>query len=108
MRDEVGKYMADGIGIGFAQELPSVISAMQDKLGQVTSALQTELSFGDIPQIQGNKVISENKYITRNYSNTVETIRQPSVVELVLDGKKVARAMIPPLNNELNRLGVKI
>lgn len=108
MRDEVGKYMADGIGVGFAQELPSVVSAMQDKLGQVTSALQTELSFGDIPQIQGNKVISENKYITRNYSNTVETIRQPSVVELVLDGTKVARAMIPPLNNELNRLGVKI
>lgn len=108
MRDQVGKFMAEGIGIGFTKEMPSVIDEMQDKLAQVTSTLQTELSFGDIPQIQGNQIISENKYITRNYSNTTETIRQPSVIELVLEGTKVARALIPPLNSEYERLGVKV
>lgn len=88
--------------------MPSVIEAMKDKLGNVTDALQTELSFGDIPQIQGNQIISENQYVTRNYTNTIETIRQPQTVELVLDGTKLARTMIQPLNNEYNRLGVKI
>lgn len=108
MADEVGKYLAQGVGVGFDKTLPSVVSAMQDKLTSVTSALQTELAFGDIPQIQGNQVISENQYITRNYTNTVETIRQPQTVELVLDGTRLARAMIQPLDNEYNRLGVKI
>lgn len=108
MRDEIGKYMAEGIGVGFTRELPSVVSTMQGKLQQVTSALQTELNFGEIPQIEGNKIISENQYITRNYTNTVETIRQPSTVELILDGTRVARALIPSLDNEYNRLGVKV
>lgn len=108
MADEVGKYMAEGIGVGFNKTMPSVIKAMEDKLSMVTEAMQTELSFGDIPQIQGNEIISENQYITRNYNNTIETIRQPQSVELVLDGTKLARAMIQPLDNEYNRLGVKI
>ncbi len=108
MADEVGKYMAQGIGAGFGNTMPSVIRAMQEKLEGVTGALQTELTFGDIPQVEGNKIVSENQYITRNYTNTVETIRQPQAIELVLDGTKVARAIIPPLNSEYNRLGVKI
>ena len=108
MANEVGNYMAQGIGVGFAKTMPSVVSAMQDKLASVTGALQTELSFGDIPQIQGNQIVSENQYITRNYTNTIETIRQPQAVELVLDGTKLARTIIPPLNDEYNRLGVKI
>lgn len=108
MRDKVGKFMAEGIGIGFTKEMPSVIGEMQDSLSKVSDSLQTELSFGDIPQIKGNQIISENQYITRNYTNTVETIRQPSIVELVMDGSKVARALIPSLDGEYNRLGVRV
>lgn len=88
--------------------MPSVIDAMQEKLAGVTTAFQTELSFADVPQIKGNEIISENQYITRNYTNTIETIRQPQAIELTLDGTKLARAMIPPLDSEYNRLGVKI
>lgn len=108
MADEVGKYMAQGVGVGFNKTMPSVIDAMTAKLAEVTDAMQTELTFGDIPQVEGNRIITENQYITRNYSNTVETIRQPQTVELVLDGTKLARTIIQPLNNEYNRLGVKI
>ena len=108
MADQVGKYMAEGIGVGFGNTLPSVVKAMQEKLGIVTDAFQTELALGDIPQIQGNTIVSENNYVTKNYTNTIETVRQPQAIELVLDGTKVARAIIPPLNNEYNRLGVKI
>lgn len=108
MANEVGKYMAEGIGVGFGNTMPSVIDAMEEKLSAVTSALQTELSFGDIPQIEGNQIISENQYVTRNYTNTIEQIRQPQSIELILDGTKLARAMIQPLDNEYNRLGVKI
>ena len=108
MANQVGNYMAEGIGVGFGKTMPSVISQMQDKLAGVTDAFQSELTFGDIPQIQGNQVISENQYITRNYTNTIETIRQPQSVELVLDGTRVARTLIPALDSEYNRLGVKI
>ena len=108
MANEVGTYMAQGIGVGFNKTLPSVITAMQEKLAGVTDAFRTELSIGDIPEIQGHTIVSENNYVTKNYTNTVETIRQPQAVELVLDGTKVARTLIPSLNNEYNRLGVKI
>lgn len=108
MADEIGDNLAKGIGVGFGKTMPSVIDAMQQKLSAVTDAMQTELSFGDIPQIKGNQIISENQYVTRNYNNTIETIRQPQSVELVLDGTKLARAIIQPLDNEINRLGVKI
>lgn len=108
MANEVGNNMALGIGVGFTKSMPSVIEAMQNKLSSVTDALQTELSFGDIPEIKGSQIISENQYVTKNYTNTLETIRQPQVVELVLDGTKVARTLIPSLDSEYNRLGVKI
>ena len=108
MANEVGKYMAQGIGVGFGNAIPSVINAMQEKLSAVTGAFQTELNLGDVPQIQGNQIVSENQYVTRNYTNTIETIRQPQTIELVIDGTKLARALIQPLDNEYNRLGVKI
>lgn len=108
MADEVGRYLAEGIGVGFEKKMPFVIDDMTNKLSAVTDAFQTDLSFGDIPQIKGNQIISENQYITKNFSNTVETIRQPSVIELILDNTKVARAIIPALDNEYNRLGVKV
>ena len=108
MANEVGKYMATGIGVGFEKTMPSVIEAMQEKLAGVSEAFTTQLSFRDIPQIEGNKIVSENQYITKNYTNTIETIRQPQSVELVLDGTKVARTLIPSLDSEYNRIGVKI
>lgn len=100
--------MAQGIGVGFGNTIPSVIDAMKEKLGTITDAMQTELAIGDIPQIQGNQIITENQYITKNYTNTIETIRQPQAIELTLDGTRVARTLIPALDSEYNRLGVKI
>lgn len=108
MANEVGNFLAQGIGVGFEKTMPSVIDQMKEKLTGITDAFQTELAIGDIPQIQGNQIISENQYITRNYNNTVETLRQPATVELILDGTKVARALIPPLDNEYNRIGVRV
>ena len=108
MADEVGKYMAEGIGVGFGKSIPRVIEAMQEKLSGVTDAFQTSLNFGDIPQVEGNQVISENQYVTRNINNTTQVVRQPSVVELVLDGTKFARTIIPSLDSEYNRIGVKL
>ena len=108
MANEVGKFMAEGIGVGFGNTMPSVIKAMQEQLAGVTDAFTTEINLGDVPQIEGNKIVSENQYITRNYTNTIETIRQPQAIDLILDGTKIARAIIPPLNTEYNRLGTKV
>lgn len=108
MANEVGNFLAQGIGLGFERTMPSVIEQMKENLAGVSEAFQTEFSFADVPQIQGNQIVTENQYITRNYNNTVETLRQPATVELILDGTKVARALIPPLDNEYNRIGVRV
>lgn len=108
MADKVGKFMAQGVGMGFEKTLPSVIDGMTDSLAGITDAFRTELNFADIPQIQGHTIHTENSYVTKNYTNTIETIRQPQAIDLVLDGTKVARALIPAFDNEYNRLGVKV
>lgn len=108
MANEVGKFMAEGIGLGFGNTMPSVIKAMQDKLAGATEALATQINLGDVPQVQGNQIVAENQYITRNYTNTIETVRQPQAIDLILDGTKIARAIIPPLNSEYNRIGTKV
>lgn len=81
---------------------------MQEKLGKVANAFQTELSFDDIPEVQGHTIYTENSYVTKNYTNTIERVRQPQSVELVLDNTTVARTLIPALDEEYNRLGVRI
>lgn len=88
--------------------MPSVIQAMQEKLSGVTEALTTDISIGDIPQLKGHEVVSENSYVTKNYSYTTEVVRQPQEVILEMDGTKVARTLIAPLNTEVNRLGVSL
>lgn len=44
MRDEVGKFLAQGVGEGFKMEMGSTVRGMKDSLSSVTGAVQTGLS----------------------------------------------------------------
>ena len=107
MRDEVGKFMAEGIGVGFTKEMPSVISDMKDKLKSAVSLLDTDFSLSDV-NIKGHSLVSQNENITKNYTQTTEIIRQPSVVELLIDGQKLGRILVPAIDSEHTRLGVSL
>jgi len=107
MRDEVGKFVAEGIGVGFSKQMPSVIDDMKDKLRSAVDLLSADLELNDIA-IKGHTLVSQNENVTKNYTQTTEIVRQPQVVELMLDGVKVARTLIRPLEDEYTRLGVTV
>jgi phage-related protein len=44
MRDEVGKYLAQGIGVGFGDEMPSVMRSMQNSMGGVVDGLRGDVA----------------------------------------------------------------
>ena len=45
MRDQVGKYLAQGIGVGFGDEMPSVMRSMQRDMGGMVDGLRSDVSF---------------------------------------------------------------
>ena len=106
MRDEVGKFLAEGIGVGFTRTIPGVIDDMKNKLGSVASELSGDLLLGDIPQLSGGEVINQNRYVTKNYTNTMNTFRDAQPLVLNIDGKTFARAIIPSMDAEYVRMGV--
>ncbi len=103
-RDEVGKYLAQGIGVGFAKEMPNTISDMAKSLADMTNDLSADLSIDAMPSV--NKAItSQNYYNTKTYQSNTEIVRQPSEVTLVIDKTKLGKVMIPVLDNERVILG---
>ena len=70
MRDEVGKYMAQGIGVGFEDELQNVYSEMQNAIDLEQSKIQANLQTGQVY----NKVYGATPIeLTNNNTTTLET-----------------------------------
>ena len=103
-RDEVGKYMALGLGEGFVKTMPQVIDEMQKTLSNVTLAM-ADLTIGEIPEAD-NRVTQQNFYSTKNVVNTTEVVRQPSQVVLEIDKRVLGQVVVPAYNKEMNRIGV--
>lgn len=45
MRDQVGKYLAQGIAVGFGDEMPAVMRSMQKDMGGMVDGLKSDVSF---------------------------------------------------------------
>lgn len=60
MRDQVGKYLAQGIGVGFADETGSIKRDMQDSLAGLTAKMQATVD--NETSNTGNRIVSSSKY----------------------------------------------
>lgn len=70
MRDEVGKYLAQGLGVGFEDELDNVYSEMQNAIDLEQSKIQANLQTGQVY----NKVYGATPIeLTNNNTTTLET-----------------------------------
>lgn len=106
-RDEVGKNIALGVGVGFSNSMKSVAKEMSDIMEDLSGTMSNEISIGDIPKTTP-RVSQENNYITRNYQNNTETVRESTPVTLQIDGKTFGRIIVPLYDKEKNRLGVSL
>lgn len=103
-RDEIGKNMALGIGVGFGKTMPGVISDMESSLAGVTDTM-SQIAIGDIPG-PNNQITTQNFYTTKHMTATTEVVRQPTEVVLEVDKRVLGRVVVPAYNRESNRIGV--
>lgn len=108
-RDQVGKYMAQGVGVGFEEEgKRSVMTKMNDTFANIVGEMQTAVSQSQ----SGMKSLAmagvSNNYTTNYYSNDNKDIKTESrqIIEVPVnfDGREVAR-VLAPYQNEFTEYG---
>lgn len=86
MKDEVGKYIAEGVGVGFEDELSSVYNDMQKAIDLETEKMSANVQTGNVY----NKVMNTTPVqVNGTYTSTLEVDREvlATVVNDVNDKK---------------------
>lgn len=104
-RDEVGKYMAEGVGVGFELETDNIKDDMQSSLSDLTEKMRATVEYEQtnyIPSGVTNYGSSQN--ITDN-DETPDNERK-IVVEATfnVDGRQMAKATASHMDRELNKI----
>jgi phage-related protein len=103
-RDEVGQYMALGIGEGFEKAIPQTIRDMQDELDGVTASLNTTLT----PALAG---IGETSGTSTDISSLYALLNAylPALanMQVVLDGGALVGELAPQMDMQLGRIAMR-
>jgi phage-related minor tail protein len=101
LADEVGKYMAQGIGVGFESEMGSVSTSM------AKSIPTTKGDYATVASSTGSSSTSSSiaSEILNGLYDLFEAMPQQAV-DLNVDGTKFGRVLLPKLIAEKQRLGL--
>ena len=113
-QDEVGKYMALGMGVGFEKNIPvddmkhglsASVRALQKRSVEITSA-STGAS-GNVWIDRGTMTRSNNEDV-QNLMKAVKQLtryaNRPVEAALVVDGKTMAKTIVKPMKKEMERI----
>ncbi len=113
-QDEVGKYMALGMGVGFEKNIPvddmkhglsTSVRALQKRSVEITSA-STGTS-GNVWIGRGTVTRSNNEDV-QNLMKAVKQLtryaNRPVEAALVVDGKTMAKTIVKPMKKEMERI----
>lgn len=101
-RDQVGKYMAQGVGIGFEDETQNIQKDMQGNLSELTAKMQATVDYETTRTT--TKVVAQNKQKVSNQTeNSDSGIPEGSVFILKneLDGKVIGESAYEVVNRKL-------
>lgn len=114
MRDEVGKYMAIGMGIGFEKNIPvedmeqglrASVQALQKRSVEITSA---PTGTSGNAWIDRGTVTRSNNEDVQNLMKAVKQLaryaNRPVEAALVVDGKTMAKTIVKPMKKEMERI----
>lgn len=96
-RDEVGKYMAQGVGVGFESESENIKKDMQSSVEGITAKMKATVvaeQSRSVPAVvskENNTTANDNKAFNRGNARQKVMIEVPVVV----DGREIARATAP-------------
>ena len=96
MRDEVGKYLAEGLGVGFTEELPTVNTSISRQLDTTLNASTRPIEKATVDNNNNNN----NAISTRRIEDLLITLINTMDKGLNIDGRQLTRS-IAPYQNEL-------
>ena len=101
MRDKVGKFIAQGIGVGFSNEIANVEKSMVGEMENLTDSL----GVGEIPY---NASVSgkANVGLVNGLTTALQLNSGNQDINLVVDGRTLATLIYNPLNNLTQQKGV--
>lgn len=113
-QDEVGKYMALGMGVGFEKNIPvddmkhglsASVRALQKKSVEITSA---PTGTSGNAWIDRGTVTRSNNEDVQNLMKAVKQLaryaNRPVEAALVVDGKTMAKTIVKPMKKEMERI----
>lgn len=113
MRDQVGKWIPEGVAAGITGNLGSVRSAMSSLSGQIvaSSTIKTAVQTTTTQQVSGgldntNAIISAINALGNKIASASVNRQPASAGNVLLDGKNVGKAILDPFIGELRRNGM--
>lgn len=111
MRDEVGKYLAQGVGVGFAENVPT--DDMTNEMKRSVQTLKTASIKITTAPVTGTFALAGGG--TYRYDNEISGLRKailkvaklsnrPVVATFNIDGKRIAKVIAKPMTEEQERL----
>lgn len=114
MRDEVGNYIAEGIGVGFVGELGSVNRNIAKSLESTVTTIQDALDFEMSKQIAFETMAKQDFSTTlEGFQNTIFGTVQQMLDNVVVqhnfnvDGKPIATELTPLVNRNLSAIATR-
>jgi hypothetical protein len=90
-RDEVGRYMAQGVGVGFEDEADNVQKSIEEDFNRMANKMQATVDYSMASTTAG-MVARNNNYGTSSDTKTTEDIQDGStfVVPIYMDSEKIS------------------
>lgn len=93
MRDEVGKYLAEGIGVGMEMEMPSVNADISRTVEGTVDVIKSV-------NVKNNNNNNSNSRIESLLTTLIQAVKENKTISI--DGKQITRA-IAPYQNEFTK-----
>ena len=111
-RDEVGKYMAQGVGVGFEDESKNVQRKLDRSASEWVSTIQGTINVGKANSIPTSVATTNYSVINNSVSNT-ENRNAPNeesvfILKNYIDSDEVSEYTYKKVNNKLALAGKKV
>lgn len=96
-RDQVGKYMAQGVGVGFEDETDNVQKSMNDDFEKLVAKMKGTVDY-ETAMTTARVVTYNNKLSGVNESESNSSKERPIIVEakFIVDGKEFTQDVVAP------------
>lgn len=108
-RDEVGKYMAQGMGVGFEKNVPTneIEKSINDSVGRIRVAAMTMKKDDLKARIYQNQSMTQSNVSDQKYNELLKVTKRladrPIIVSAQVKEKEIVRVLAKPMRQEFSK-----